>query len=72
MEPAAHTYLGGPIVESNIICRENRNGIYCIIYLSGGRRKEVNALNGYSYLTLEQRKKTSGTEETDAARIAEI
>jgi IS30 family transposase len=29
---------------------------FCIIFLSEGRRKEVKALNGYSYLTLEQRR----------------
>jgi IS30 family transposase len=28
----------------------------CIIFLSEGRRKEVKTLNGYSYLTLEQRR----------------
>ncbi len=44
------------IVESIIKCRRNRYGFSCIIFLSEGRRKEVKALNGYSYLTLEQRR----------------
>jgi IS30 family transposase len=35
---------------------ENRYGFSCIIFLSEGRRKEVKTLNGYSYLTLEQRR----------------
>ena len=44
------------IVESIIKCRRNRYGFSCIIFLSEGRRKEVKTLNGYSYLTLEQRR----------------
>lgn len=43
-------------VESIIKCRRNRYGFSCIIFLSEGRRKEVKTLNGYSYLTLEQRR----------------
>lgn len=43
-------------VESIIKCRRNRHGFSCIIFLSEGRRKEVKTLNGYSYLTLEQRR----------------
>ncbi|MEI3128102.1 MAG: helix-turn-helix domain-containing protein [Oscillospiraceae bacterium] len=43
-------------VESIIKCRRNRYGFACIIFLSEGRRKEVKTLNGYSYLTLEQRR----------------
>ena len=45
-----------PAVESIIKCRRNRYGFSCIIFLSEGRRKEVKTLNGYSYLTLEQRR----------------
>ena len=45
-----------PDVESIIKCRRNRYGFSCIIFLSEGRRKEVKTLNGYSYLTLEQRR----------------
>jgi hypothetical protein len=45
-----------PLVESIIKCRRNRYGFSCIIFLSEGRRKEVKTLNGYSYLTLEQRR----------------
>jgi IS30 family transposase len=44
------------LVESIIKCRRNRYGFSCIIFLSEGRRKEVKTLNGYSYLTLEQRR----------------
>ena len=58
-------------VESNIICRENRNGFSCIIFLSGGRRKEVNALNGYSYLTLEQRREIERMY-TEGERVVDI
>lgn len=47
---------GGRVVESIIKCRRNRYGFSCIIFLSEGRRKEVKTLNGYSYLTLEQRR----------------
>lgn len=43
-------------VESIIKCRRNRYGFSCIIFLSEGRRKEIKTLNGYSYLTLEQRR----------------
>ena len=43
-------------VESIIKCRRNRYSFSCIIFLSEGRRKEVKTLNGYSYLTLEQRR----------------
>ena len=43
-------------VESIIKCRRNRYGFSCIIFLSEGRQKEVKTLNGYSYLTLEQRR----------------
>lgn len=46
----------GENVESIIKCRRNRYGFSCIIFLSEGRRKEVKTLNGYSYLTLEQRR----------------
>lgn len=46
----------GHNVESIIKCRRNRYGFSCIIFLSEGRRKEVKTLNGYSYLTLEQRR----------------
>lgn len=46
----------GRNVESIIKCRRNRYGFSCIIFLSEGRRKEVKTLNGYSYLTLEQRR----------------
>lgn len=46
----------GRFVESIIKCRRNRYGFSCIIFLSEGRRKEVKTLNGYSYLTLEQRR----------------
>ena len=48
-------FLAG-CVESIIKCRRNRYGFSCIIFLSEGRRKEVKTLNGYSYLTLEQRR----------------
>ena len=48
--------LSGVSVESIIKCRRNRYGFSCIIFLSEGRRKEVKTLNGYSYLTLEQRR----------------
>ena len=58
-------------VESNIICRENRNGFSCIIFLSGGRRKEVKALNGYSYLTLEQRREIERMY-TEGERVVDI
>lgn len=50
------TDRGIKFVESIIKCRRNRYGFSCIIFLSEGRRKEVKTLNGYSYLTLEQRR----------------
>ena len=50
------SWEGAYNVESIIKCRRNRYGFSCIIFLSEGRRKEVKTLNGYSYLTLEQRR----------------
>ena len=63
--------MSAAFVESNIICRENRNGFSCIIFLSGGRRKEVKALNGYSYLTLEQRREIERMY-TEGERVVDI
>lgn len=56
--PLVQALLGSEyvVVESIIKCRRNRYGFSCIIFLSEGRRKEVKTLNGYSYLTLEQRR----------------
>lgn len=54
--PQAENAGNTSIVESIIKCRRNRYGFSCIIFLSEGRRKEVKTLNGYSYLTLEQRR----------------
>ena len=67
----ARPHLTCTNVESNIICRENRNGFSCIIFLSGGRRKEVKALNGYSYLTLEQRREIERMY-TEGERVVDI